>query len=162
MDRTSIAIQLEGARALLGAGVSAPLFSFRLPLLRQPFQIRVAMKRPTMSAIIQMSSLYLKLGVTYDELLRMDDRKLAVFTKAHGRDLSRIIAYAICHGYMSRHLLIGLTAWAVRNFMGMEYQKGCIEHFVRLTATAPFEPIIRSAEMINIMKPRLSQESKGS
>ena len=84
------------------------------------------------------------------------------FIAKHGKCLSRIIAYTVCRGYISRHLFVGLTAWLVRNFVAYQYQVAATEQFERLMGTGPFMSIIRSAERTNPMKLRLSQKKKGS
>ena len=50
MDEATIRhIQMEGADALLDAGVTIPLMRLRLPFRKKPIEIRLTMKRPCLS-----------------------------------------------------------------------------------------------------------------
>ena len=73
-----------------------------------------------------------------------------------------MIAYMICRGYFARKFGVWLTSWFIRNFMTHEYQIEVMKKFVTLMGTDPFIPIIRSAEISNPMKLRLSHVKKGS
>ena len=84
------------------------------------------------------------------------------FLVDHGKKISRMIAYTLCRGWISRHLLVGLTAWAVRNRMENKYLVGVMKKFVGLMGTDSFTDIIKSAEAVNPMKLRKSQKKKGS
>ena len=102
------------------------------------------------------------MDITAEEVRTMPKLGQMRFIAKHGKCLSRIIAYTVCRGYISRHLLVGLTAWLVRNFVAYRYQVAATEQFERLMGTDPFMSIIRSAERTNPMKLRLSQGKKGS
>ena len=161
-DKVIKQIQREGADALLDVGVSVPLKAFRIPIRKNPVELRVTMKRPYLSGQIRFARTYLSMGVTSEEMWQMDKEDEMAFIAMHGKELSRMIALTICRGWWSRHLLLRPTAWFVRNMMEPEYITGAIKRFVSLMGTDPFIPIIRSAEMTNPMKLRLSQEKKGS
>ena len=52
MDEATIRhIQMEGADALLDAGVTIPLMRLRLPFSKKPIEIRLTMKRPCLSGL---------------------------------------------------------------------------------------------------------------
>lgn len=155
-------VERETADALLDVGVSIPLKSFRLPFRKKPVQLRVTMRRPTMNGVIRISREYLKMGVSSEEMWHFDKEEEMQFLAEHGKGVSRMIAHTICRGWLSRHLLVGLTAWLIRNWVEHEYLLAAMTKFVCLMGTDPFIPIIRSAERINPMKPRLSHEKKGS
>lgn len=155
-------IQQEGAETLLDAGVSVPLKEVRLPFRKEPIRLRVTMKRPTMSGQLHIARTYLSMGVTAKAMEAFTKEEEMTFIANHSKAVSRIIAYAICRGYVARHLLVGLTAWWIRNFMEYRYMMGAFMTFVRLMGTRPFTSIIRSAEMSNPMNPRLSHKGKGS
>jgi len=161
-ERVIRRIQQEGAEALLDAGVSVPLKEVRLPFRKEPIRLRVTMKRPTMSGQLHIARTYLSMGVTAKEMGAFTKEEEMAFIANHSKAVSRIIAYAICRGYVARHLLVGLTAWWIRNFMEHRYMMGAFMTFVRFMGTRPFISIIRSAEMSNPMNLRLSQKRKGS
>ena len=151
-------IQREGAEALLDAGVSLPLKDIRLPFLKRPLRLRLTMKRPTMERQIQIAQTYLSMETTLKEFTSLDYNGQMVFLTKHGKKLSRIIALTMGHWWLP----ISVISWFVRRFMKWEYQKNAFEQFVTLMGTQSFIPIIRSAEMTNPMKLRLSQRKKGS
>ena len=143
------AIEKEAAEALLDRGVSVPFKDIRLPFRKKPLKVRITMKR-------------LEMDTTAEEVRTLPKLEQMRFMARHGKRLSRIIAYTVCRGYISRHLFVELTAWLVRNFVAYRYQVAATEQFERLMGTGPFMSIIRSAERTNPMKLRLSQGKKGS
>ncbi len=159
MDRM---IEKEAAEALLDRGVSVPFKDIRLPWRKKPLTIRMTMRRPTLSAQIEIARLYLDMGVTTENVEQMSKMRQMAFLATHGKTLSRIMAYTVCRGYVLRHLFIGLLAWAIRNFVEYKFQIAAVRTFEALMGTDPFIPIIRSAERTNPMKLRLSQRKKGS
>ena len=151
-------IQREGAEALLDAGVSLPLKDIRLPFMKTPLRLRLTMKRPTMERQIQIAQTYLSMETTLKEFTSLDYNGQMVFLTKHGKKLSRIIALTMGHWWLP----ISVISWFVRRFMKWEYQKNAFEQFVTLMGTQSFIPIIRSVELTNPMKLRLSQRKKGS
>lgn len=151
-------IQREGAEALLDAGVSLPLKDIRLPFLKRALRLRLTMKRPTMERQIQIAQTYLSMETTLKEFTSLDYNGQMVFLTKHGKKLSRIIALTMGHWWLP----ISVISWFVRRFMKWEYQKNAFEQFVTLMGTQSFIPIIRSVELTNPMKLRLSQRKKGS
>lgn len=155
-------IQREGADALLDIGVSVPLKAFRIPFRKKPVELRVTMKRPYLSGQIRFARTYLSMGVTSEQMWNFGKEEEMRFIAEHGKKVSLMVACTICRGWWSRHLLLWPTAWFVRNFMEQSYLMGAVKRFVSLMGTDPFIPIIRSAEMTNPMKLRLSQKKEGS
>lgn len=156
------AIEKEAAEALLDRGVSVPFKDIRLPFRKKPLKVRITMKRPTLAGQIEIGRQYLEMDTTAEEAMKLSKMEQMRFMARHGKRLSRILAYTVCRGYISRHLLVGLTAWLVRHFVEYRYQLAAAGQFERLMGTGPFMSIIRSAERTNPMKPRLSQGKKGS
>lgn len=151
-------IQREGAEALLDAGVSLPLKDIHLPFMKTPLRLRLTMKRPTMERQIQIAQTFLSMETTLKEFTSLDYNGQMVFLTKHGKKLSRIIALTMGHWWLP----ISVLSWFVRRFMKWEYQKNAFERFVTLMGTQSFIPIIRSVELTNPMKLRLSQRKKGS
>lgn len=155
-------IQIEAADALLNAGISVPLKEFRLPFKKEPVRLRVTMKRPYMSGQIKIARTYMSMGVTSAQMDAFTKEEEMKFIVEHGKAISRIIAYTICQSYVSRHLFVGFVAWFIRNFVEDRYMMVAFRTFIRLMGTKSFTTIIRSVEISNPMKLRLSQKRKGS
>lgn len=155
-------IQKEGADALLNAGVSVPLKEFKLPFKKKPVQLRVNMKRPYMSGQLRIARIYLSMGVTSKQMSAFTKEEEMKFIVEHSKAISRIIAYTICQGYVSRHLFVGVVAWFIRNFVEDRYIHVSFRTFIGLMGTKSFMNIIRSVEVSNPMRLRLSQKGKGS
>ncbi|MBQ6800561.1 MAG: hypothetical protein IJP08_05585, partial [Bacteroidaceae bacterium] len=105
---------------------------------------------------------YLSMGVTSAQMDAFTKEEEMKFIVEHSNAISRIIAYTICQGYVSRHLFVGFVAWLIRNFVEDRYLMVAFRTFIRLMGTKSFTTIIRSVEMSNPMKLRLSQKRKGS
>ena len=54
------------------------------------------------------------------------------FVAEHGKAVSRLLAYTVCRGYVSRHVGIGVTAWVLRNFVEWRYLTAMFQTFERL------------------------------
>lgn len=151
-------IQREGAEALLDAGVSLPLKDLRIPFKKEPLRLRLTMKRPTLARQIKIAHAYLSMDTTAEALEAMSHEGQMRFLARHGKTLSRIIALTMERWWLP----VWLLSWLVRHSMKWEYQKAAFREFVLLMGTQSFIPIIRSAEMTNPMRLRLSQGKKGS
>lgn len=161
-DRTIRQIEKEGAEALLDTGLSVPLKELHLPFFKKSFHLRVTMRRPTLAGQIRIAKEWLAMGVTSEEMWHFTKEEEMQFLVKHGKKIGRMVAYTLCRGWISRHLLVGLTAWAVRNWMENKYLISVIKKFVGLMGTDSFTSIIKSAETVNPMKLRKSQKKKGS
>ncbi len=155
-------IQIEAADALLNAGISVPLKEFRLPFKKKPVRLRLRMKRPYMSGQMKIARTYLSMGVTAAEMDNFTKEEEMAFLVKHGVAVSRIIAYAICVNALSQYLFVGLVAWFIRHFVEHRFIMLAFRSFTRLMGTKAFMTIIRSVEIANPLKLRLSHEKKGS
>ena len=102
------------------------------------------------------------MGVTAAEMENFTKEEEMTFIVKHSIAISRIIAYAICVGAVSQHLFVGLVAWFIRHFVEHRYIMVAFRSFTRLMGTKAFMTIIRSAEIANPLKLRLSHKRKGS
>lgn len=161
-DITARKIQQEGADALLDAGVRVPLLRLHLPFTKRRFEIRVIMRRPCLSGQILIAKTYLSMGVKSEEMWQFTKEEEMQFLANHGKGISRMVAYMICRSARWRWLLVKPIAWIVRNHMSNEHMLGVLKRFITLMGTDPFIDIIRSAERVNPMKLRLSQEKMRS
>ena len=147
---------------MLDLCVSVPLKAIRIPFKKTPLVLRVTMKRPCMSGQLRIARTYLSMGVAREEMWKFTKEEEMQFLVNHGKKVSRMLACMICRGYFARKFGVWLTSWFIRNFMTHEYQMEVMKKFVTLMGTDPFIPIIRSAEMSNPMKLRLSRKKRGS
>lgn len=80
-------IQREGAEALLNVGVSLPLKDFKVPFRKEPLNLRLTMKRPTMARQIQIARTWLSVGMTLEEFEALDYDGQMEFLAKHGKKL---------------------------------------------------------------------------
>ena len=113
-EKVARLIQREGAAALLDRGVSVPLKDIRLPF-RKPLRLRVVMRRPRLGGLIRLARVYLSLGVTAEQMNKFTKEEEMAFLATHGKQVSRMVAYTLCRGWISRRLLVGATAWLDRH-----------------------------------------------
>lgn len=163
MDEKFIrALEREGAEALLDAGITVPVGSLRLPFMKAPFQIRVTLRRPCLGGMIAIAREWLSTDTTLDAVWSMSHEQEMEFLTRHGRALSRMVALCFCRSPLSRRLMVRPVAWAVRQWMQPAVMSSVVKRFIGLMSTDPFLNIIASAEAMNPMKLRASQEEKGS
>lgn len=160
-NRLERLIEAECADALLDNGVSVPVRRWRLPWRKRPVELRVTMKRPRLRGQILLAREYLKAGIDPGRQPGSKEEDME-FVAKHGQAVSRMLAYTVCRGYVARHVGVGVTAWALRNFVEWRYLTAAFRTFERLMGTEDFMRIISSAARANPMKPRLSQRRMGS
>ena len=152
-------VQQEVSEALLDVGVSVPLKPIRLPFRKKRLLLRLTMRRPRLSTQIKIARLYLSLGVTYAELEALDKDGQMCFIAEHGKTISDMVALTMCGKWWKP---VWLVSWILRHWVDNLYMQVALMKFVLLLGTESFTNIIRSAEMTNPMKLRLSQKKKGS
>lgn len=152
-------VQQEASEALLDVGVSVPLKPIRLPFRKKRLLLRLTMRRPRLSTQIKIARLYLSLGVTYAELEALDKDGQMYFIAEHGKTISDMVALTMCGKWWKP---MWLVSWILRHWVDNLYMQVALMKFVLLLGTESFTNIIRSAEMTNPMKLRLSQKKKGS
>ena len=152
-------VQQEASEALLDVGVSVPLKPIRLPFRKKRLLLRLTMRRPRLSTQIKIARLYLSLGVTYAELEALDKDGQMCFIAEHGKTISDMVALTMCGKWWKP---VWLVSWILRHWVDNLYMQMALMKFVLLLGTESFTNIIRSAEMTNPMKLRLSQKKKGS
>lgn len=152
-------VQQEASEALLDVGVSVPLKPIRLPFRKKRLLLRLTMRRPRLSTQIKIARLYLSLGVTYAELEALDKDGQMCFIAEHGKTISDMVALTMCGKWWKP---VWLVSWILRHWVENLYMQVAMMKFVLLLGTESFTNIIRSAEMTNPMKLRLSQKKKGS
>lgn len=164
MDEARLARQIEreGAEALLDAGVSVPLLEFHVPFRDKPVPLRVTMRRPCLGGMVAIAREWLRTDTTAEQMWNFSKEDEMRFVATHSMELSRIVAWTLCRGWVARKLLVGPVAWAVRQWMQPRHMASVMKRYVALMGTDPFLSIIASAEAVNPMKLRASQGGKGS
>ena len=152
-------IQQEASEALLDVGVSVPLKPIRIPFREKRLLLRMTMRRPRVSTQSRIARLYLSLGVSYSELEALDKDAQMRFIAKHGKTISEMVALTMCGKWWKP---VWLVSWILRHWVDNLYMQVAMMKFVLLLGTESFTNIIRSAEMTNPMKLRLSQKKKGS
>lgn len=156
-------VEGEAAEALLDVGVSLPFRAIKIPFRKKPFQVRVTMKRPVLGSQIRIARVYLRIGVTFEQVRKFNKEEEMTFMAEHGKDVSRMIALTICRDLISGHLFAGFVAWILRWFVADIYLQAAYTRFASLMGTKSFESIIRSVEQTNPLEPLIqSQQEKGS
>lgn len=161
-DRQAREVQREASEVILDIGVSLPIKEWHIPFRKKPVQWRVTMRRPRLSGQMCITRIYLSMGVTPEELEALPGKERLRFMSEHGVDISRMIAYTVCQGIISRRLFIRPVAWFLREAVEHRFLIGAMNKFVNLMGTGSFTSIIRSVDRANPMKLRLSQKRKGS
>lgn len=156
-------VELEAAEALLDTGVSLPFKTIRVPFTRKGFTLRVTMKRPCLGSQIRIARQYHKIGVTYKQMKDFSKDEEMNFLALHGKCISLMVALTICRGAFTGWLFAPLMAWIIRWFVPDVFIQGANLRFITLLGTKDFTNIIRSAEIANPLRPKLSQQKeKGS
>lgn len=152
-------VQIEAADALLDVGISLPFF--KIPFIKKT--VRLTMRRPCLGTQIRISRLYLKMGVSYEDMEEFTtvDEELT-FIAEHGKTVSRMLALAICRGAVSGFLFSRPLAFLMRCLCDDRFLYAASMQLLSLLKTKSFSIIISSAEMMNPMRLSLSQKRKGS
>lgn len=155
-------IQIEASEALLDSGVSFPLKAINIPFRKKPLVLRLTAKRPRLSVQIRLAKIYLKMGVKAADILRFTKEDDLQFLAEHGKDVSVMVAMAVCGTSVRCRLFSRFLAWLIRHYVEDDYLQGVFSRFVLLIGTKRFTNIIRSVESANPMSPRLSRKTKRS
>ena len=147
---------------MLDIGVSLPFKAVRIPFTDKRFALRMTMKRPCLGNQIRIARHYLKIGVTYEQMKVFEKHEEMVFLATHGKRISKMIALTICRGAFSGWLFSPFMAWFIRWFVPDAFIMGANLRFITLLGTKDFMNIIKSSEIANPLRPRMSQKRKGS
>ena len=155
-------VEREAAEALLDDGVSVPFKELRIPFTGRRIKLRLTMRRPCLGSQIRIAKEYLALDTTYEQMKAFKVDEEMAFVAKHGARISKMIALTVCRGAISGLLFAPIVSWFIRWFVPDVFIQGANMQFVVLLGTRNFMNIIRSVEMVNPMKPRLSQRTEGS
>ncbi len=146
---------------LLDLGVSVPLRPLGFLSSRKK-TARVVIKRPYMGSILRVCRVYMKIGVSYKELQEYDLDQSLIFYAKHGKEVSEIVAYGICRGYLSGKLFHKAVASYLRWRVHPSVLIDLYIRFMELINIKSFHPIISLTGRTNLLRPTLSHEESGS
>ena len=104
-------IKGQAADMLLDIGIEIPLlpkFLFRRK------NSTVTIHRPTIGNLMRIAKVYQKVGVSPEQLKVMSYDEQMRLAADKGIDISRIVAYAVCSGYITGKLFNPIVAWWLR------------------------------------------------
>lgn len=147
-------IEQLAEKIMSDAGISLPL-----RLLGGKY-IRWTMRVPTLESRGRISKMYLKMGVTYEDLKTYTFEQKLEFMVKHTKTVSRMVAYGIVRGWLLGWLLNRPVAWMLRNCMHPVALEEAWMIAMGTMSTVPFGNTIRLAEVMNLMAPNLSQRKR--
>jgi hypothetical protein len=112
-----------------------------------------------MGGLIRISREWLSIGVTHEEMKNYTVEQNMEFIARHGKAVSRMVAAAIVRGYFSYRLSGWLVAWWLRWRVHPVFLSEAMFQLIENANIKPFTNIIRLAEAVNPMQPRLSHRS---
>lgn len=153
-------IEQAAGEALLDCGVSLPMFRIRIPFTRKKITLfRIVMRRPYLGSLVALSMAYLSLNTTYDRMKAFTKHEEFIFISEHGRTIAKMIAYTVCRNGFT-YWFSPVMAWLILWFVPNECFWAANIHFAGLVSTTPFLNIIKSAEIVNPMKPTSSRKKE--
>ncbi len=153
--------ELMASELLLDLGVSIPIRPLRFFNKKKKLK-DIVIRRPYMGGLIRIANKFLKIGVTYEELKEYDMQQNLEFITMHGREVSEIVAVAILRGCFSYVLFHKIVSWYLRWRVHPVFLSEAFFQLVTHVDISPFKNIIKSAQKINLLKPKLSQKRNGS
>ncbi|MDH8702363.1 hypothetical protein M2138_001725 [Dysgonomonadaceae bacterium PH5-43] len=146
--------ELLASELLLDLGVAIPVRPLRF--LSKKKSRKVLIRRPYMGGLIRFSRIYLKMGVSSEEIKKYNPDEMMEFMTNHGHSVSRMVAVSIVRGFFSYILFGNLVAWWLRWQVHPLFLAEAVIQLIDHTNLDPFKNIIISADKINLMKPRMS------
>lgn len=153
--------QLKASALMLDMGVAIPVRPFKY-LYRKRKPRSVIMRTPGMGGMLRIGNLYLRIGVTYEELKGYTYEQNLQFMASHGTDISRIVAYALVRGCFWGRILNRPVAWWLRWRVHPLFLQEAMYQLMTMLNPKDFTIIISLAERINPTKPSLSHSGSGS
>lgn len=153
-------IEFKAAGLLLDVGVAVPLR--RLNYLQNKKTRHVVMHTPTQGGLIRIARKYLSMNVNYEAIKNYTFEQNMEFIARHGKLVSEMVAYTLVRGYLSGILFCKPVAWWLRHRVHPLMLQEAWFQMLSLLDIDSFRIIIKSARILNPMKPRLSQQKKGS
>ena len=153
--------ELKASKLILDLGVAIPIRPLRfLNFKKKPGTIVI--RHPYAGGLIRMSRQRMDVGVTHDEIKDFSTDQNIEFIAKHGKAVSEIVAGAIVRGYFSYMFFGKLVAWWLRWKVHPVFLSEAMFQLFENVDPRSFTNIINLEQAMNLMKPRLSHEGKGS
>lgn len=153
--------QLKASALMLDMGVAVPVRPFKfLYSKRKPR--RVIMRTSGLANLMRIANLYLRMGVTYNEMKEYTFEQNMQFIAEHGVTISRIVTYTLVRSKFLGRLLNRPVAWWLRWRVHPMFLQEAMFQLLTMLDPKSFQTIISSVEMVNPMKPNLSRSCNGS
>lgn len=138
--------------------------------VKAPFILRICRKKtipliiyqPTMGNKLRINRLYLKMGITPETLDGCTQEVADALMVKHSQTLLRIIAIALCNGFIMPWLLNRPLAFWLK--WKLDPKDVCVmaQVLVAFSGTEHFTNTIRLIQGLMITSPNLSQQAQGS
>ncbi|MGV3705449.1 MAG: hypothetical protein ACO1NU_08725 [Arcticibacter sp.] len=154
--------ELKAADTLLERGVRVKI---RAPLLLRIFRkktISLVIKQPTWGTMLRVSRLYLKMGISSEELKGISVEKAIELMSKNGKGFSKIIACLLLNGYITYFLFNRPLAFFLRESMEPNRMAALVELIILFGGVEDFMNTIRSVSTTIVTAPNLSPENQGS
>lgn len=146
--------ELRSSDILLDLGVAVPYRSPGFFLKKKERHIKIY--RPHAGSLVRIIKKYHEIGVTFDELAGMSYEQSLAFIEQNSKKVSELVAFALIRGFFLGKLLNKPVAWWLRWRVHPIMLSETMYQLLKLIDLKSFQSIIRSAEMMNIVRPRLS------
>lgn len=154
-------VELQATELLLDMGVSIPVRPLRF-LGRKRKPRRITMRMPHLGGLLRIGRIYLKMGVKAEQVKDYSADENLAFISEHGVEVSRMVACTIVRGWLSGLLFGNIVAWWLRWRVHPLFLSEAWYQMIAMLRLRDFNNIIRSAGMIILTKPYLSQTKKRS
>jgi len=148
-------MEANASDLLLDLGVSVPVRPLRF-LSRKRKPRRIVLRRPYIGTLMRLIREYRKIGVTYEDIKAYNYDQMLDFVVEHGEQVSEVVACTIVRGYFLYKLFHKIVAWWLRWRVHPSFLGEAMIQIMMMVDTTPFQNTIRSAEKMNLMKPRMS------
>jgi hypothetical protein len=148
--------ELKAAGLLLDLGVPIPLRPLRFLDAKRKLRT-IAIRQPYGGGLIRMSRQFLEIGVTHEEMKDYTIEQNMAFIAAHGKAAARIVAGSIVRGFFTYPLFGWIVAWWLLWRVHPVFLSEALFQLRENVDISPFVNIIRSAQALSLMKPRLSR-----
>ena len=153
--------QLKASALILDMGVAIPVRPFKF-MHRKRKPMRVVMRTPGLANLMRIAHLYLRMGVTYQEMQAYTYEENMQFIALHGKMVSRVVACSLVRGKLWGKLLNRPVAYWLRWRVHPLFLQEAMFQLLTMINPKSFQTIINSVEMMNPLKPNLSHSSSGS
>lgn len=152
--------ELRACGVLLDLGVSVPVRPLNYLQKKNPRHI--VMHTPCQGSLMRISRKYLEMGVKYEDIKEYTFEQNMEFIAKHSEAVSQMVAYTIVRGYLAGLLFVKPVGWWLRHRVHPAFLQEAWFQMLSLLDVTSFQFIISSAGRMNLMKPRLSRNTKGS